>query len=111
LFRQVTIGTPVTVVSQTVKLGWHAGDLYLEVHPTWEQLDELDETGRFAPENIPELRDAVLAEAGNEAGLVNWPLVYSIARNRRGLPMRITLRAQDLTSPALDFDDATDPFD
>lgn len=34
LYNAVDIGTPITLVNQPVKVGWHAGVLYLEVHPT-----------------------------------------------------------------------------
>ena len=33
LYQMVEIGTPVTLVDQPVKVGWHTGVLYLEVHP------------------------------------------------------------------------------
>lgn len=33
LFHKVEIGTQVALINQPVKVGWHANDLYLEVHP------------------------------------------------------------------------------
>ena len=33
LFHNIEIGTPVNLVNQPVKVGWHGGVLYLEVHP------------------------------------------------------------------------------
>lgn len=41
LFESVSVGTPVTIVNQPVKLGWMADLLYIEVHPPLEE-DALD---------------------------------------------------------------------
>lgn len=42
LFDQVPVGTPVRIVSETAKVGWFGGKLYLEIH---EPLEE-DQLGR-----------------------------------------------------------------
>jgi L,D-transpeptidase ErfK/SrfK len=44
LFPQVPVGTPVRIINQPAKVGWHGGDLYLEVHPPLEE----DQVGRDA---------------------------------------------------------------
>ena len=36
LFRTVPVGTPVRIVNQRYKAGWHNGALYFEVHPPLE---------------------------------------------------------------------------
>ncbi|MDB6062450.1 MAG: uncharacterized protein JWM78_2553 [Verrucomicrobiaceae bacterium] len=36
LYRTVPIGTPVRIINQRYKAGWHQGALYLEVHPPLE---------------------------------------------------------------------------
>jgi L,D-transpeptidase ErfK/SrfK len=41
LFPMVNVGTPVHIVNQTVKVGWSAGSLYIEVHPLLEE-DQAD---------------------------------------------------------------------
>lgn len=37
LFPQVPVGTPVQIINQPAKVGWHGGDLYLEIHPPLEE--------------------------------------------------------------------------
>ncbi|MCB1676133.1 MAG: L,D-transpeptidase family protein [Halioglobus sp.] len=37
LFPQVPVGTAVRIINQPAKVGWHGGDLYLEVHPPLEE--------------------------------------------------------------------------
>ena len=41
LFERIPVGTPVQIINQPVKVGWHAGTLYLEVHPPLEE-DEVN---------------------------------------------------------------------
>lgn len=48
LFPRVSVGTPVYLVNQPVKLGWHRGVLYMEVHPP------LDEDAGIPPEKEEE---------------------------------------------------------
>lgn len=43
VFRLVPTGTPVTIVDEPVKVGWHAGILYLEVHPPLEESELADD--------------------------------------------------------------------
>ena len=48
LFELVSPGTPVRIINQPAKVGWHGGDLYLELHPPLEE-DEV------SPEALREL--------------------------------------------------------
>jgi L,D-transpeptidase ErfK/SrfK len=91
LYERVEPGTPVRVVNEPVKLGWIAGELYLEVNPDAEQSFEIDETGKRAPGGAPSgLRDKVKRAAGKQAGRVDWQLVETIGTRRYGIPARIT---------------------
>jgi L,D-transpeptidase ErfK/SrfK len=90
LFERVAVGTPVTIVDQPVKLGWSEGELYLEVHPTQAQADELEARGGFTAEAIPDLYPRVRHGAGREAQRLDWPLVRRVAGERKGIPVRVT---------------------
>jgi L,D-transpeptidase ErfK/SrfK len=90
LFRLVSVGTPVTIVYQPVKLGWSHGELYMEVHPTAAQGDELEAHGWFTPAAIQSLDNQVRNAAGSTSYRVAWEIVYDTARKRRGVPVRIT---------------------
>jgi L,D-transpeptidase ErfK/SrfK len=87
LYRRVPVGTPVTVVDQPVKLGWRGGALYLQIHPSATQADQIEADGRFDPEPLPDLRDRVLAAAGDRATDVDWPAVDRAAAERSGIPV------------------------
>ncbi|MDJ0948054.1 MAG: L,D-transpeptidase family protein [Alphaproteobacteria bacterium] len=101
LFHQVPIRTPVKVIDQRVKLAWVHGELYLEVHPTPEQIDEIEATGRFAQTaDDLDLDWRVAQAAGINSSRLDWDLIYRVARERKGIPVRVTL---PLTEPeALD---------
>jgi len=62
LFPQLPVGTPVNIVNQPVKAGWHGGKLYIEVHPPLEEYAK----GRSAmvQEVMLALDDAMARRAG-----------------------------------------------
>ena len=91
LFPMVAVGTKVTIVDQPVKLGWIAGHLYLEVHPSQQQADDVERSGRFRAEPLPDIEETVL-DFANAAGAkaINWRLVKQTAQERRGVAVRIS---------------------
>ncbi|MBW7849699.1 MAG: L,D-transpeptidase family protein [Rhodospirillales bacterium] len=100
LFPRVPVGTPVTVVDQPFKVGWLYGELYLEVHPSQRQADDVEITGNLRPEPLDGLIEAVRVAAGRGANQVDWSLVRLVAAERRGYPIRITTLA---ASPGMDW--------
>ncbi|MDA1324255.1 MAG: L,D-transpeptidase family protein [Proteobacteria bacterium] len=95
IFPRLPVGTPVTVVSQEAKLGWHRGQLMLEVHPNLKQNSELEETGKLSPATVPEIAYRVSQAAGNRVGDINWKTVKLVVEERRGIPVPI-LRQKDI---------------
>ena len=94
LFSQVPIGTTVTVVDQPVKLGWRNGELFLEIHPAGEEIDELEDSGRFVARPIPGLADLIRERAGARAAQLDWQAIERADRQRLGIPMQITWSAR-----------------
>lgn len=90
LFKLVAVGTPVTVVSQTVKLGWSAGELYLEVHPRLADIDSIESTGAPRAVIAADADDLVLKAAGENEDRVNWYLVHRAELERNGIVVQIT---------------------
>ncbi|MFQ5772955.1 MAG: L,D-transpeptidase family protein [Kiloniellaceae bacterium] len=90
LFERVTVGTRVTVIDQPVKLGRSGGELYLEVHPTQAQADEIEAQGRFTPAAVSDLAWRVVRAAADQAVRLDWPAIQRAAAERRGVPVRIT---------------------
>jgi L,D-transpeptidase ErfK/SrfK len=94
LFPHIAIGTPVTVVNQDVKLGWHGGELLLEAHPNLDQNLQLEETGKFSPAPVRELAYRVSQAAGPRVDRVNWRAVEDAVSARSGIPVPILRRAE-----------------
>lgn len=90
LFDKVPIGTKVRIVDQPAKLGWVGGALYLEVHPSQRQADELETAGRFTAERLPDLIWRIDQAAKGAVGRVDWAAIRQMVEERRGVPMRIT---------------------
>ena len=90
LFAAVPLGTAVTVVDEPIKLGWHADNLYIEVHPALEQLDELERTGRLEPSKDRRVAARILDMAGASADRLDWSLIRVAQLQRLGIPARIT---------------------
>lgn len=89
LFPELPVGTPVTVVRQELKLGWHNGTLFMEVHPNPAQQIELEETGKFSPGPVPELIYRITEAAGEARDSVDWERVNDAVAKRSGLPIPI----------------------
>lgn len=90
LFGGVSIGEPVTVVDQPAKVGWSAGELYLEVHPGQEEADALERKGRPRSPIAIEADALVLKAAGLDAGRIDWYSVHLAAEQRRGVAVQVT---------------------
>jgi L,D-transpeptidase ErfK/SrfK len=90
LYDRVSIGTPVTVVDQPIKIGWLGPELYLEASPTLSQVRQWEEEGRFDAVGAGDTRRSVLNKAGAEASRIDWAAVDRAVRERRGIATRIT---------------------
>jgi L,D-transpeptidase ErfK/SrfK len=93
LFELVPVGTPVLVLDQAIKLGWRAGELFLEAHPTIAQLDELEERHSFPLQPPVDIAAEIVAKAGEQQHRVDWRLVEAELVSRRGIPVQITASA------------------
>jgi len=90
LFAEVPIGTTVHVVDQSVLVAWSGGRLYVAVHPTEAQTDEIDDGQPMTVSPSPALTSIVAAGAGDRRDLVDWQLVERAGRERTGIPVAVT---------------------
>lgn len=92
LYDQVGRNTPVTVVDQPAKAAWHDGDLYLEVHPTLAQINSVEIRETPVDDPLPVDIQAFIEEAaGDQMYRVDRHHVGEIARQRTGIPIRVTV--------------------
>jgi L,D-transpeptidase ErfK/SrfK len=91
LFPQVALGSRAMVIDQAVKVGWHQGELYLQVMPSMTQIDELEATAKMSPEPPPPgVEQMVVAKAGTDLGRIDWDTVAETAGARLGIPVQVT---------------------
>lgn len=91
LFPQIPLGTKATLVEQFVKVGWSRGELYVQVMPTFAQIDELEADYRMSPvPPPPDLESRVVAKAGPEFARVDWQAVAEAGARRLGVPVQVT---------------------
>ncbi|MDJ0807886.1 MAG: L,D-transpeptidase family protein [Gammaproteobacteria bacterium] len=88
-FHQVPIGTPVRIINQPYKAGWHNGELYVEAHnPLSEQVKEIGY-------NYTGLVSAVLAQLGEDPRKPEWSQLEEYNELKRGIPMPLYLWDKD----------------
>jgi|SRR5580658_785711 L,D-transpeptidase ErfK/SrfK len=97
LFHEIPVGMAVRVVDQEVKAAWVGVDLFVEIHPTKDQGDELDITNMMTPAPPPpDLEGRVKGVAGAQAGRVDWTEVRRVGLERTGIPTRVTMGGPSL---------------
>lgn len=90
LFEHTPEGAPVRVVHEPVKMARIGSDVFLEVHPTLDEMLEIEEKGRLPEIEPKDLRPEIREVAGDASERIDWQLAYRVAAERRGVPVRIT---------------------
>ncbi len=90
LFEMVPVGTPVRTVEQPIKIGRHRGELYIEAHPDFDQLDELEFSYELTVKPNIDITDMLVSVAGDDIDRVDWNVVQAELTNRRGVPTQIS---------------------
>jgi L,D-transpeptidase ErfK/SrfK len=90
LFHEVKIGTRVTVVNQPVKFAWVNDRLFMEVHPTPQQADQLELDNIDDYVDPAGLTKTILAVAKDAASRLDWAAIRQAAKDRNGIPVPIT---------------------
>lgn len=84
LFKSVPEGTPVHIVNQSYKVGWHSDILYLEVHPP------LVDGVHVKPRNTtPMVREVLAATKHRPDYKVDWQRSQQIIENTLGIPISL----------------------
>lgn len=89
LFHEVTVGTPVRTVDQPVLAAWIDGRLLIEVHPSRDQIDQIDNGEPITPAMPDDLVARVTTVAGIHDSLVDWDAVDRAGRVRDGIPVAV----------------------
>jgi L,D-transpeptidase ErfK/SrfK len=92
VFNVVGIGTPVRSVDQSATAGWGADGLYVQVHPSKSQVEEVSIDRHPTPEAAQGVEAVVRNIAGRYTDTVDWGAVAQAARQRTGMPVRVAPR-------------------
>ncbi|MAI49871.1 MAG: hypothetical protein CMM16_04825 [Rhodospirillaceae bacterium] len=89
LYVDIKIGTPVTVIDQPMKVTKLNGQLWLEIHPTQLQADEVEQSGKHTPSKPAEFEFLLVSAAGDDANRIDWIKAKRAAMERRGIPIPV----------------------
>lgn len=84
LFNAVQTDTSVAIIDTPYKLGWQGNNLLLEITPTQQQADAIEQYQEPHPINLPEVDDAI--KQLGEATDINWKTVDQTTSQRNGIP-------------------------
>lgn len=88
LFHEVAIGTPVRFIDQPVLMAWIDGQLTIEIHPSREQVDQIDNGEPMIAATPQDLGQRVMRAAGVRA--IDWDAVQRAGILRDGVPVAVT---------------------
>jgi L,D-transpeptidase ErfK/SrfK len=83
LFEQVVVGTPVYIVNQPYKAGWHKGVLYLQAYPP------LSQDGQPGKQLTEAVRAVVAATKAMQGVVIDWEKVMEVANQASGIPVSV----------------------
>jgi L,D-transpeptidase ErfK/SrfK len=84
LFGMVPVNTPVMIVNQPYKWGWHSGELLIEVHPPLQE-DAVE------PPTLTDLTRLIVEATSAEPLPIDWIGAERIWREARGIPAPVSV--------------------
>jgi len=95
IYPAVSVGATVTVVNQPVKAAWIGNDFYIEAHPTMEQANRMEIDGGLPTYDMSEEEmQHIMKMVGESAANLDWKLIRTSIRERRGYPIKVATRAE-----------------
>jgi len=102
LFDQVSVNTPVRIINEPVKVGWHGDELVMEVHRTLDIVPFETESGEITNEVLPEdllvqperniltaLTEQFVAATNTRAGELDWERAEDLLERADGIPVPV----------------------
>jgi len=90
-------GAMVTVVDQTVKVGWADNMLYIEANAGQELSDEMERLGKVPEEDLSSDQIAYIkSKAGTRANDIDWDITQKAYNARSGYPVPILKKGTDM---------------
>lgn len=90
VFKHVPVKTPVTIISEPIKVTSQDGALFLEAHPD-EHMADAYENDFLTNFEVPDgTLQMIMNKAGDLRGKIDWPKVRDVLVTRPGYPVKIT---------------------
>ncbi|HTV89660.1 MAG TPA: L,D-transpeptidase family protein [Stellaceae bacterium] len=93
LFHMVHVGTPVRTLNDPAVAAWAGNQLYLMVHPSQKQVQQVDIDQPVTADPAAGVRRLVELVAGQYAGAVDWGAVDRAAAERTDMPVVVANRS------------------
>lgn len=90
LYSLVKINTPVRILDDPISLGWREGELYMDMHPSLTQAEQIAQGGPCQLEGVPDLHQRIIDFAGDAVNRLDWHVIDMEVVRRSGIPKRIT---------------------
>ena len=84
LFGMVSVNTPVSIVNQPYKWGWHNGELLIEVHPALKE-DAVE------PPTLTDLTRLIVEATRSQPLPIDWIGAERVWREARGIPTTVAV--------------------
>ncbi len=91
LFGMVAVNTPVLIVNQPYKWGWHDGELLIEVHPSLQE-DVVE------PPTLTDLTRLIVAATESAPLPIDWTAAERAWREARGVPTVVSVADPQLAA-------------
>lgn len=85
LFEMVPVNTPVLIVNQPYKWGWHDGELLIEIHPPLQE-DTIE------PPSLTDLTRLIVEATRSQPLAIDWASAENTWRASRGVPAAVSVR-------------------
>ncbi len=102
LFDQVSVNTPVRIINEPVKVGWHGDELVMEVHRALDIAPFETNSGEITNEMLPEdslvqperniltaLTEQFVAATNVRAGELDWERAEDLLERADGIPVPV----------------------
>jgi len=93
LFDMVPVNTPVLIVNQPYKWGWHDGELLIEVHPPLQE-DAVE------PPTLTDLTRLIVEATRAVPLAIDWGTAEQAWREARGVPAAVSARRLNVAAAA-----------
>jgi L,D-transpeptidase ErfK/SrfK len=102
LIDRVAVDTPVRIITEPVKVGWHGEELVMEVHRALERAPMENDAGEITREVLPEdaliqpqrnvltaLTEQFVAATNARAGELDWARAEDLLERADGIPIAV----------------------